>query len=255
MFLIQSTNAHGIHSPFVFDLYNNVIKDDRYFYVFGELEALRKSLKKNTNVIRFEDHGAGSNDGDRTIASIAKNALSYPYQCRLMFRLVEYLKLNKILELGTSLGLSTLYLSSARANSHVFTLEGDTGSYSMATHLFHQLEKKNITAKLGQFSTTLNPTLETMEKVDLAFLDGHHDGRSTVAYFNNIKAFCHKSSVVIVDDIYWSKEMQNAWVSIQNNEDVTLTLDLFFCGIVFFRAEQKEKEHFKIRPDKILFHR
>jgi predicted O-methyltransferase YrrM len=172
-----------------------------------------------------------------------------------MFRLVEHLGFENILELGTSLGISTLYLASANKTAEVYTLEGDTGSYSMATHIFHKLKMKNIKAKLGVFQETLAPTLREMKKVDLAFIDGHHDESATLNYFETIKPYCGESSAIIIDDIYWSAGMQNAWKKIQNMTEVTLTIDLFFCGIVFFRKEQKEKEHFKIRPDQILFHR
>ena len=212
-------------------------------------------MKKNENVIEFEDHGSGGQSGQRAISAIAKNALSYPYQCRILFRLIEHLNCKKILELGTSLGISTLYLAKPVSTATVFTLEGDTGSYSMATHVFHQLKQKNIKAKLGLFSETLIPTLKQMKTVDFAFIDGHHDEHATLDYFGKILKFCREDSVLVFDDIYWSAGMENAWKEIKGHPRVTLSFDLFFCGIVFFRKENKEKEHFKIRPDKLLFHR
>lgn len=254
-FLQQSTNAHGLHSPFAIDLYNHVIKDDRQFYAFKEIEGIRASLKKNENTIEYEDHGSGSNSGKRSIASIANNALSFPYQCRIMFRLIDFLDCKEILELGTSLGISTLYLAMANSGARVTTLEGDTGSYSMATHIFHEMKQHNIKCKLGLFNETLGPALRRMKSVDFVFIDGHHDEKATLQYFDNICNYTHKDSVIVVDDIYWSKGMEKAWESIKSNKNVRLTFDLFFCGIVFFRNENKEEEHFKIRPDKLLFHR
>ena len=134
-FLASSVNAHGLHSPFVFELYNSVIKDDKRFYAFEAIEKVRVSLKGNQNKLNQVDYGQGSvidSKTERTIASIASNALSFPYQCRIMFRLVDFLKPSKTLELGTSLGISASYLALADKNNQVYTLEGDPNSLSVA---------------------------------------------------------------------------------------------------------------------------
>ena len=56
-----------------------------------------------------------------------------------------------------------------------------------------------------------------------------------------------KETILIFDDIHWSAEMEKAWAEIKANPSVTLTIDLFFIGLVFVRKAQKEKEHFIIR--------
>ena len=98
----------------------------------------------------------------------------------------------------------------------------------------------------GEFSKTLPILLEELPRVDFAYVDGNHSLEPTVDYFNLLLKKCHTHSVLVFDDINWSQEMKQAWSSIKNHEAVTVTIDLFAFGIVFFRREQ-EKEHFKIR--------
>ncbi|WP_235295926.1 O-methyltransferase [Portibacter marinus] len=240
------------------DLHQNVIKDDKWFYAFRDYEGIRASLKRNKHVIHFQEFGAGSashNAGERTISKIAQNALSYPYQCRLMFRLVHFLECQHILELGTSLGVSSLYLGGARKDAVVYTLEGDPASFQMANHIFSQMEMDNIRPILGQFSKTVPQVISDLPKIDLAFIDGHHDGLATSEYYHQIKEKTHEQSVIIIDDIYWSDDMNSAWIEITKRPEVTFSIDLFFCGIIFFRPfSNASKTSFKVRPDKVIFH-
>ena len=106
---------------------------------------------------------------------------------------------------------------------------------------------KNIQLVEGNFDHTLDQVLKSTTPFDFVFIDGNHRLEPTVRYFNQILPNLHANSIVVLDDIHWSKEMEQAWETIQQHPAVSLTIDLFFIGIVFFRAEQKEKEHFTIR--------
>jgi predicted O-methyltransferase YrrM len=152
------------------------------------------------------------------------------------------------------LGISTCYLAAANPQASVHTLEGDTHSLAIAKQMFQRLKLENINTVAGKFKDTLTPALKEIANVDFVFIDGHHDKDATLNYFNKIKEYCHNDSVIIIDDIYWSKGMEEAWGKIKEHSEVSLSIDLFFCGIVFFRKENKQKEHFKIRPDRLLFH-
>jgi len=160
-----------------------------------------------------------------------------------------------VLELGTSLGICSLYLASPSKNINLHTIEGDPGSHDVARHIFQEVQMENIHSSLGLFRDLLPGVLSEMKRIDLAFIDGHHDKDATLEYFEQILPYCTEKSAVIFDDIYWSKGMTEAWESIKAMPKVKLSIDLFFCGIVFFREENREKEAFKIRPGKILFHR
>jgi predicted O-methyltransferase YrrM len=242
--------GHGVHSPFVFDLITNVMNDSRQFYSFEKIEQVRADLLKNHTSIAVEDFGAGSRVNKlpmRTIQKIAHSSLKPKKYSQLLFKLVHYFSPSHILELGTSLGITTAYLATANQNSHVITMEGSKEVAAIAMANFQQLSINNIRIVTGNFDQTLASTLEELTKVDFAFLDGNHRYEPTIRYFEQVLSKTDEYAVIVLDDIHWSKEMEDAWAYVQNHQAVTLTVDLFYIGLVFFRKEKIAKQHFIVR--------
>jgi len=242
--------GHGIHSPFVFDFVKKVMNDSRQFYAFDPIEQMRKSLLVNNQVLTIEDFGAGSKatkSNERKVSDIARSALKPKKFGQLMFRTVNHCRSNNIIELGTSLGITTAYLASAKLNANVYTFEGAKQIAAIAKQTFDSLSINNIQVIEGNFDNTLQKQLNKMSCVDFAFVDGNHRKKPTIQYFEQLLAKSTESSVFIFDDIHWSNEMEEAWEYIKQHSAVTLTIDLFFIGIVFFRKEQKVPQHFTIR--------
>ena len=249
---IRSSNAkgHGVHSPFVFELIVKVFTDDRNFYVFPLIETARAELLFNNTSINVTDFGAGSRlnkSNARTISSIAKSALKPKKFGQLLFRLVNHFGSSTTLELGTSLGITTSYLAAANQNGLVITLEGAPEIAKQAQRHFQHIGLHNIEQVVGNFDTTLANVLQKNKTLDFVFVDGNHRFEPTIRYFNMMKPNLHEYSVVVFDDIHWSKEMEQAWAAIKEDDCVTLTIDLFFIGLVFFRKEQKKKQHFIVQ--------
>jgi len=250
-FFLSAKTKYKIHSPFVYQLVENAIDDDRHYYAFEEIEYLRGLLEKDDRKIKITDLGAGSmvnNQKEKSIAKIAKSALSSPWQCQVLFKLVNLLQPNTILELGTSLGISALYQNAASQKAKMISIEGDPTLAHMATHHAESMGRKNLDIRAGAFQQHLAKALNDLGQLDYAFIDGHHEEKATVQYFKECLAHCHENSVVVFDDIHWSAGMTNAWRTIQQHEKVTLSIDCFYFGMVFFRKEQKVKEHFKVMP-------
>jgi len=242
--------GHGIHSPFVFDFVKNVLNDKRHFYLYDKIEQLRKELKSDNNCIEVEDYGAGSvvsKTKHRLIKEIATSALKPVKFGQLMFRMVNYYAPKTIIELGTSLGITTSYLASANSKALVTTMEGSTAIAQRAKINFEHLGLTNIDFVLGNFDETLEPTLQKITSVDFAFIDGNHRKEPTLHYFEQLMKYSHEYTILIFDDVHWSKEMEEAWEIIKTDEQVKLSIDLFFIGILFFRKDFKEKQHFTIR--------
>ena len=246
----ENGKGHGVHSPFVYDLITKVLNDDRSFYVFEPIEDCRKMLQQNKTEITFQDFGAGSRiekSSVRSVATIATTSLKPKKYGQLLFRLVNYFSPNTILELGTSLGITSSYMASANSNAKLITMEGSSAIAAIATANFEQLCINNATIITGNFDDTLAKSLEKIELINFAFLDGNHRYEPTIRYFEQVLQKSDEYTVIILDDIHWSKEMEAAWTEVKNHQAVTLTIDLFFVGLVFFRKEQKEKQHFIIR--------
>lgn len=242
-----SRKGHGIHSPFVFDFIVHILNDKKTHPPI-ELEECRKQLLKDETVLQLTDFGAGavSTYKEKSVRDIAKTSLKSMKYARLLFRIVKYYKAKTVLELGTSLGITTAHLAS-NANVTVYTLEGDRAVANIAERNFHSLDLKNIKLVPGNFDETLLPLLEIIEQPDIVFIDGNHRQEPTIRYFNQIKAVSGSNIIIILDDIHWSQEMEQAWEEIKNDPDVLLTIDLFFIGIVLFRKEFKVKQHYCIR--------
>jgi predicted O-methyltransferase YrrM len=242
--------GHGMHSPFVFEFITKVLNDDRHFYAYKSIENLRHLMLSNPAVIEVEEMGAGSRTGKtntRKIKDIARAALKPKKFGQLLFRIVDHYGPATILELGTSLGITTSYLASGKEGCTVTTLEGSTAVAALAEDNFNKLHLSNINLVKGNFDETLATTIDTLKNIDLVFLDGNHRYEPTVRYYRQLVPAMHEYSIMIFDDIHWSREMEQAWKEIKEDTAVTMTIDLFFIGLAFFRKEHKEKQHFTIR--------
>jgi predicted O-methyltransferase YrrM len=166
---------------------------------------------------------------------------------QLLFRMVKKYRPQTILELGTSLGITTSYLATANPAAKVMTLEGAKALAKYAKENFDSLKVTNIEIVEGNFDQTLSAIISELSSVDLAFIDGNHQKTPTENYFRQLLNKIHNDSILIFDDIHWSRGMEETWKNIQEHESVRCTIDLFFMGIVFFRNEFKEKQRFKIR--------
>jgi len=199
------------------------------------------------------DLGAGSRKGNsqvKKIKDVASSSLSSAWQCQILFKLVSHLEPRTIIEIGSSLGVSSAYISNANIRAQIYSLEGNKDSITIAKTLAEKLKLKNIDFRLGNFDDTLSQTLDDLDNIDLVFVDGNHRKEATIQYFNLIKAKAHPSSCIVFDDIYWSAGMTEAWNIIKADESIKASVDLFYFGIVFFNEDFKQKKHLKIVEDR-----
>jgi len=242
--------GHGIHSPFIFDFVTNVLNDRRHFYSYETIESLRSRLLNDKTILGIEDFGAGSTGGttkQRTVSSIARHAAKSKKLCRLLFRIVHYYQPKTILELGTSLGISSAYMASAAPDAKLITIEG-ASSVAKAAEGHHQLlQLHNVAVVPGRFEDILPDILHEANTVDLAFIDGNHRFEPTRYYFEQLLTKVNDGSIFIFDDIHWSEEMEDVWRVIKANERVTASIDLFFIGMVLFNPSFRSKQEFTIR--------
>ncbi|MBC7534942.1 MAG: class I SAM-dependent methyltransferase [Ferruginibacter sp.] len=249
-FTASNGKGHGIHSPFVFDFIKFVLNDRKNYSCYETIEAARENLLSNRSLIDVEDFGAGSaviKTNKRIIAKIAASSLKPKKFSQLLFRISQYYKPATIVELGTSFGISSAYLACANPAATVYTLEGAGSIAAIATKNFEQLNLQNIHLLGGDFRESLPLLFRRIKNIDLVFLDGNHRKEPTLQYFSRLLDYAVASTLFIFDDIHWSREMEEAWTEVQQDSRVTLTIDLFFIGLVFINPEFKEKQHFKIR--------
>jgi len=241
-YLQKSGSRHSVHSPFVFSLVDKVFNNNDDKPEFEKISKLRKALSKNSRIIEVTDFGTGrelKNYSHRfeSVSSISKNSAISEKYGELLFRLVEYFKPQTIIELGSSLGISTLYMAMAQPGAVVLTVEGCTAKSERATANFEHLNVTNITQHIGRFDIVLPDVIKQAGKLDFAFIDGNHTYAATLENFKALLAISHNDTVFVFDDIHWSPGMEKAWNEIADHERVTVSVDLFRIGILFLRKE------------------
>lgn len=239
-YLLFSGHArgHGIHSPFIFDLICRIFRNKTCPDVVNKIEEIRKKMKKSSLSLYVNDFGSGSrriHSRLRKISDIANHSAVPARYGKLLYRMSENFGSTLIIEFGTSLGISTMYLAAGSPSSVLYTIEGCTATSEIAFNNFKETGLENIKILNGPFDKML-PFIESLKtSPGLVFIDGDHGKESVIRYFNFAAGISDNNSVVILDDIYYSREMAEAWNIIKEHDKVSVTIDIFRMGIVFFR--------------------
>lgn len=250
-YLIRGKSIYRLHSPFAFGLANTVLNDRLRYYAFAPIERRREMLLDNRSTIRIADFGAGSDGSNGKVTSLSamtrKSAVP-PLYGRMLFRLALHFKPATILEMGSCTGIGTLYLSTPGVQDKMISLEGDPQLAAAARESLAAFPLSHPRAEIreGEFGTTLDKALADLGRIDLAYIDGNHRKAPTLDYFERIVARCHSESVLVFDDIHWSREMAEAWQAIKADQRVRVTIDLYRMGLVFFKEEVRVKQDFKL---------
>lgn len=248
-YLMQAKGAQNLHSPFVYKLYTECIKNSKGFTYPVPPENYRETLLENDTTVPLIDFGAGRNGKTfkyRKVSSIASHSLQPKKYAQLLYRLVAYLQPTTIIELGTSLGVTTQYLSLAARSASIYTLEGDKSQAYLAETGFRKSGLSNISLIQGHIDQTLPSLLRSIEGYDMAFVDAHHTLSATLKNVNRLKDKLNDGGVIIMDDIYWSKGMKKAWDRLITYPMFSVSIDLHKVGLLFKRPGQ-EKQHFILK--------
>lgn len=246
-----NTGGEGIHSPYLFEWVRMVMSDKHGYYVWKDIEVCRERLLRDERLLDFVDYGSGSaiQDGrrcadggavsSRRVSDIAKGSLAEKRYAQMLYRLVNWLGIQfrkegglQIVELGTSLGITTAYLAAVDKRDRVITYEGCASVSAVAKEVWDRLGLTNIECRVGALDVELLD--RDIDRVDVVFIDANHTYASTREYFNVLAKKVHDKSVIVVDDIHYSPEMERAWREICSDSRVTSTMDLYQMGLVFF---------------------
>jgi predicted O-methyltransferase YrrM len=241
---LHVVDEHSVHSPFFFDFYINVLRKSEVHGI-REIEALRDKLLNNHSEIDVTDLGSGSahfSSSKRMLSQIALTGLTPRLFCSFYFRMLQFLEAKKVVELGTSLGITTLYLA-ARKEAKIFTFEGSSSVANVALTNFEYFNTKNIDLIEGNIDSTLSDFLQNPSKINFALIDANHRYEPTIRYFTLLSKRMADKGIIVVDDIHHTPEMENAWNELKKNDLVYASVDLFRCGLLFFDPALN-KQHF-----------
>jgi predicted O-methyltransferase YrrM len=230
---LDAVDEHSLHSPFFFDFYTNIVKNHKRDHEIKPIEKLRQKLLSDKREVIVTDLGSRSESQPRSISAIAHTSLSSPRFSSLYRKMIHHFNAKTVVELGASLGINTLYLAS-KQDVQVTTFEGSEALADIAMLTFEFAGAKNIRLIRGNINSTLPTYLQSIRKVDFVFMDANHRYEPTLNYFHQLLPKVSETSVLVLDDIHYSAEMQKAWKEITHHELVYGSVDLFRCGILFF---------------------
>jgi predicted O-methyltransferase YrrM len=239
-FYINAKNFRNLNDEFLAAFVYDILEAKPGNPILEKIEHQRKVILRNKYRIEFTQFGAGdASSGSKRVNQLATTSLSPQWKCQVLYNLASKSIRGSILELGTSFGISTAYLAVSRQENTVFTVEGSKSVHDLANSFFEIMALKNIKTIYGDFNTVLPDLLDKIPEIGLAYIDGNHRKNATLEYFASIVEKCHAKSFVVIDDIYWSEEMKEAWAEIKNNPKISATVDLFQMGIAMLNPALK----------------
>ena len=250
-YFFRRKTIYSVHSPFVYEFISKIKKNQEALRVSRMISKHRRRLSRNRNTIETVDFGTGSGEKKYTtylerINKLAKKRSLSKYETKLLYSMAHCFDPKITIELGTAFGISTSALALANPQSTIYTIEGCANVMAIAEANFQKLDLKNIESLIGEFDYVLPELLEQIETIDMVFFDGNHRKNKTLQYFEWCKQKANADTVFIFNDIYLSHEMKEAWNTIISDQQVTISIDLFHFGVVFFRSGI-EKQHFMLK--------
>ena len=244
---------YDLHAPLAFSFAGEVLEDKRHFQAHELIEARRKELLANPKLITLQDYGAGSvpfNRPQRKISEIALTSSTPERFGKYLLSTADWMQAERILELGANLGIGAAYLASGmKSDGKLISIEGDPQLAEIAKETLSLVHPhKNARVLRGSFDEQLESALQELGRVDLAFIDGHHQKSATLNYFQRIMPWIHEGTVLIFDDIHWSAGMEEAWQQLKVHPRVRMSIDLWRWGILFFDPKVLQVQHLTLAP-------
>jgi precorrin-6B methylase 2 len=241
----SGTAGHGVHSPYAFDFLTTVVRGSTDGRINREIETLRREMLSDTRRIRVTDLGAGSVTGvgdERGVAEIARTSALPKREAGLLARMIQGTEHRAqstglrdegiIMELGTSLGISTLALALAAPERKVVTVEGCPALAEIARENLRRHGASNAVVINMEFSAAFNRLKEEGQRISFAFIDGNHHGMALTEYVRKIAEMGEEMTIVL-DDIHLTKEMYLAWQSLAASGAAPATMETLRLGILF----------------------
>lgn len=234
---LKHRKGHGIHSPYLFEFLNGVVFNSE------KTECPAWVLKEHRDLLKLSTPSAGEG---RTVRSFISHSSVSEKQGKLLHRISSWFKPEMVVELGTGLGLSTLYLATGSPGTVLHSIEGNTERATFAAHLVSRCMLGPVSIHWGDMDEKLGDILALMPGRFLAYVDGNHHYEPTVRYVRSLMERAGEEAVILMDDIYWSRDMNHAWREIISWPECRVSIDLFHLGILLLR-KNLHKESFKIK--------
>jgi len=238
-----------IHSPYLFEFIHEVVFNASKHEVPAEIRIVHRALRKDRNLIPAGTLGAKSavdNSENRTVGSFVRSSSVSEKYGAVLYRITRWFKPETIVELGTGLGVSAMYLATGSPQTQLHTIEGSHSRADFSHKLIKRCGLKEVKVHRGELEKKLEELIPDLKERFVAFVDGNHYHEPTVRYVRSLVDLAGDEALIVVDDIYWSKEMQLAWKEVISWPEVKVSIDLFHMGILLLRRDL-QKARLKIK--------
>jgi predicted O-methyltransferase YrrM len=236
--------GHGVHSPFVFNLITKVIEESLPFYRFNEIEMERRKLHDCLEKLSYTDkRGVKEKKHTATVSAIVGQEAIKQKQGMLLFRLANYFKYKKILQIGTGVGISTLYLTSYNSDIQCISLEAVPAFADIAKRFLDSEMQATVAIHVGEYQQLLPEALTALQQVDMVYFKSKREQAHTIALFEQVLPHIHSNTCIVFDGIKATQQMRQVWKTICNHPQVTVTVDLYSMGIVFFDPKLHKRNY------------
>jgi predicted O-methyltransferase YrrM len=190
----------------------------------------------------------GSREGriKSTVSKVYKRTASSIRDAEMIAELAAHVNGKTILEMGTAFGTTSLAMHFAAHKSRIITLEGVPEIAAIAKGHFKKYEADNVILKTGRFSETLPLVVAGEKDLGLVFIDGHHSRKPTLEYLEMILPVLSDKAIVVLDDIYYSRDMIQCWSELQQHPAFQVKMDFFRFGLLIKNADLSA-ESFRLR--------
>ena len=136
-----------------------------------------------------------------------------------------------ILELGSCAGISGCYLAASPYCQKFITVEGSSSLAKIAESNLNEVSHNFILFNT-LFDAALDQILPNLaQTIDVTYIDGNHEKRATLDYFERLKPHLSQNGIVLFDDIHWTTDMEEAWQMITQCHGFSYTIDLGRIGL------------------------
>lgn len=246
---LVAKTRHGTHSPFVYKLTDEVIYDFSAKKIDDSVEQQRKKLFDDDSSLILTENNECLGQlklQQTTVKRLAKKLTNKKEVDRLIYRLVANRQPAVSLQIGTGLGVSAAYFSMANSRNPVKIIECEPEFSTVAQRIFSNLGIDNVELRTGNLQQLLHHTLLNSTKLDIVYFNKFKDGETLFNLFGLCLAKADENSMFIIKGIYSDPSTKTMWAKIKELPEVTVTVDLFWIGLVYFKKDQAE-EHFKIK--------
>jgi len=246
-YFLNVVDQHSIQTPFAFRFYTDLSRAIKNSIAIKEIENARNHFLRDHSIVEGEDLGAGSRiTKESRISSISRHGISSKEECIFLFELANICKPETCIELGTSLGIVTAYLSMSKFVNTLYTFEGNKILAEKASQLLSSLHTQKAQIIHGNINEELLVLLETLDQIGLAIIDANHTEKALLNYYELLKPKMNSSGIIVIDDIRWSVGMNRGWKKLIGEQDVTLSIEYLNKGLLFFK-NGIQKQHYVLR--------